>query len=110
MFGLFKKGNSTKETENKFHSFEDNDPSTLSKLTVFGYSGNFSNLPVISIYFNNLLIGEVCKDEIKTFMVPAPGMVTFKYKRKSTAVAITGEAGIQLDWDRSWGNIIAMKV
>lgn len=110
MFKLFKKSNNTTENENQVHTFEDYDPSDLTKLTVFGYTGKFSNHPIISIYFNNLLIGEVSQNEIKTFSVPAPGMVTFKFKRASANVAMTGEIAVQLDFDRTWGGLIAQKV
>ena len=58
MFNLFKKGNNTPETTNQPQGFDDMDPSELTKLTVFGYTGKFSNHPVISIYFNNVFIGE----------------------------------------------------
>ena len=110
MFNLFKKGNNTPETANQPQGFDDMDPAELTKLTVFGYTGKFSNHPVISIYFNNVLIGEISQSEIKTFNVPAPGMVTFKFKRASADIAMTGEMGVQLDFDRVYGGMIAQKV
>ena len=110
MFNLFKKGNNTAEGTNQIKGFNDMDPADLTKLTVFGYTGKFSNHPVISIYFNNTLIGEISQGEIKTFNVPAPGMVTFKFKRATADVAMTGEMGIQLDFDRVWGGLLAKKV
>lgn len=110
MFNLFKKSNDTAESLNKFKRFDDMDPADLTKLTVFSYTGKYSNYPIISIYFNNALIGEISQSEIKTFNVPAPGMVTFKFKRATADVAMTGEMGIQLDFDRTWGGLIAKKV
>ena len=110
MFNLFKKGNNTPETTNQPQGFDDMDPSELTKLTVFGYTGKFSNHPVISIYFNNVFIGEISQNEIKTFNVPAPGMVAFKFKRAAANIAMTGEMGVQLEFDRVYGGVIAQKV
>ncbi len=110
MFNLFKKGNSTQETTSQPQGFDHMDPADLTKLTVFGYTGKFSNHPVISIYFNNVFIGEISQNEIKTFNVPAPGMVAFKFKRAAANIAMTGEMGVQLDFDRVYGGLIAQKV
>lgn len=110
MFNLFKRGNNTPKITSQPQGFDDMDPADLSKLTVFGYTGSFSNHPVISIYFNNVFIGEISQNEIKTFHVPAPGMVTFESKRASANVAMTGEMGVHLEFDRIYGGLIAQRV
>ena len=98
------------ETSSQPQGFDHMDPADLTKLTVFGYTGKFSNHPVISIYFNNIFIGEISQNEIKTFSVPTPGMVAFKFKRAAVNIAMTGEMGVQLDFDRVYGGLIAQKV
>ena len=60
----------------------------------------------------SLLLEDIWRanNEIKTFNVPAPSMVAFKFKRAATNIAMTGEMGVQLDFDRVYGGLIAQKV
>ena len=85
---------------------EQNYPQQTVNLTVYGYKGPFVNKPVISIYYNDVLIGDVTQNEIRVFEVAVPGRLMFKYKHLTVYLPITSANGVQVDFDRFSGGLL----
>ena len=92
------------------NDFENNAAQPKGRLTVFGHDEWFITNPKIEVYFNNVLLGTVSRDEVKTFNVNYPGVVRFKYSFRSAQIEMnSAKMSVQLSWNRATGALIAEK-